>query len=293
MMYEYALDPRLLADINNCRTIFDNFKPEQGKVISDVPRQWIREAYREIQTIEGPVLRKTLKLHLKKLLDKSLCDGRYQFTWDRYNESWAGYVARVNQSYPFSAVISESSSVDPLDTYSLSDLFHTAPACWNAPTQIMVKRSASDIVDALMPLLCISRHIILIDRHIYPGNTRSLRVLRELIKRSDLFNFGRGIKKIQIHSSNHRMDYQQSLEQHLLPHLPSDFEVSASLWPKAVEHDRFLVTEVGGIDLGEGFNEQNKQDTDEVKLSLVSHDIRKRLISKFSGNPTYRAYVKG
>ena len=65
-----------------------------------------------------------------------------------------------------------------------------------------------------------------------------------------------------------------------------------SLWPKSLEHDRFIVTDVGGINLGEGFDEKAADGTDEVLFTLLGRDIHKSLICKFSGEPTYVAKIK-
>ena len=168
MIYEYALDPSLMIDVNSCRTIFDNFKPEQGKLIADVPQQWIREAYQAINKIPPdqcqPIMRKTLKNNLKILLKQSLCDSRKRIDWNRDEQSLLENMALQNNVYPFSAVITHEAQQDPVQTYSLQNLFITAPDCWNEPTQIHVKRNAKDIVDALAPLLSISTEMILIDR---------------------------------------------------------------------------------------------------------------------------------
>ena len=212
MLYEYALDPLLLADIKNCQSIFDNFRPERGKLVSDVPRKWIREAFQAIQSIPPdqckPVMRQTIKVHLKKMLDHGLCTNRRSIDWCRTHDTWLQYVASHNSNYPFAAVIGEDSVEDPVKSYSLQQLFMNAPECWNEPTQIYVRRQAKDIVDALMPIFCISKQIYLIDRHIYPNERKYNNVLLEIIKRSGQYNFGNGINKITLYSMDHRLDMQ-------------------------------------------------------------------------------------
>ena len=291
MLFEFAVEPDLLADINNCRTIFDNFKPERGKLVSDVPRQWIREAYVAIQRIPHPVMRKTIKEHLKKLLSQSLNSNRGVAPWDKVGESWLEYVAGENKTYPFAAVLSGRAEKTPINTYAISELFINSPECWNYPVQKSVPRTAKDIVDTLIPLFRISKQVVLIDRHIYPGNSRSLKVLLEIIRRSSQFNYGKGISKIIIHSSDHRLDMQSSLEKHVLQHLPLGLEISCSLWPKSIEHDRFAITDVGGVSLGEGLDERTYDGTGEVLISLLDYASLKRLRSKFSGTPTYTASI--
>lgn len=296
MLYEYAIDPSLLADINNCQTIFFNFKPEKGKVIADVPRKWHQEAFQAINGMPHdqcpPVMKKTLKSNLLKLLNESLCRNREDPNWNRNNENWLQLVTRVNKSYPFAALLKSQALTEPVRTYAISRLLLDAPECWSAPTQCNVPRKASEIIDSLMPLLKLSKSIQLIDMHLYPGDPRSKRVLIELLRRAPEFNFGEGVKKILIHSSDHRKDLQTSLEQHIAPYLPNNLEVQYRLWPDSIEHDRFVISDVGGLFLGHGFDECRKDDdAQEVFISLISLQKCRSLLSKFSGSPSYSASI--
>lgn len=295
MLYEYAVDPSLLGDVNNCRTVFDSFRAHNGRLIADVPRQWVRDAFLAIQRIPEsechPVMRKTIKVHLKKLLQQSLCANRPIQDWNRSAETWLRYVATSGAKYPYAGVIADAATEVPIKAYSVKDLFMTAPESWNAPTQIYVARDAVSIVDALMPLLRISKTVMLIDRHIYPGEPRALRVLKEIIARAHQYSYERGIRKVIIHSSDHRQDWQSSLERHVLPILSPGMELEAFLWPKNTEHDRFLVTDVGGISLGEGFDERTRDGTATVLLGLLSTETKRQVVAKFCGEPTYKATI--
>lgn len=295
MLYEYAVDPSLLSDINNCRTVFDNFRPERGKLIADVPRKWQQEAFNAINGIPHdrckPVMKKTLKNSLKRLLNEALCANRHCPPWDRQHESWLDHALSAQGKHPYAAILAAETSETPVCTYALTYLFVHAPECWNATTQIPVPRTATAIVDALMPLFRISKQITLIDRHLYPGERSSLRVLREIVGRVHECNFGRGVPKITLHASDHRQNVQSSFKQNLLPHLPGGVEFVCCTWPKSTEHDRFAITDVGGIRLGEGFGERRPDGTENVSLSLIGETERRNLLAKFSGQPTERAII--
>lgn len=297
MLYEYAVDPSLLGDINNCRTIFDNFKPERGKLIADVPRKWQQAAFSAINGIPHaqcqPVMRKTLKKHLGRLLKESLCANRNPPQWNRIEESWLTHVLAAQGAHPYAAILAARTSQELACTYALSELLLNAPDCWRSPTQRSVLRNADNIVDALMPLLRISKQITLIDRHLYPGETRYRRVLVELVRRIPEMNFGRGVGSMTMHVSDQRHDMRDSLQLHLGRHLPRGFEIVCCGWPKSAEHDRFAITDVGGIQLGQGFDEHSPAGTEHVFLSLIDYETRRRLMTQFSEQPTYRERVSG
>jgi hypothetical protein len=131
MLYEYAIDPSLLSDINNCRTIFDNFKPERGKLIADVPRKWQQEAFNAINGIPlgqcQPVLKKTLKNNLARLLKEALCGNRQCSQWDRQAETWLRHALSVQGSHSFAAILANETLHEPARTYALAELFIDAP----------------------------------------------------------------------------------------------------------------------------------------------------------------------
>jgi hypothetical protein len=75
--------------------------------------------------------------------------------------------------------------------------------------------------------------------------------------------------------------------------MPTGLEIEYRLWPASIIHDRFAVTEVGGIYLGHGFDEARlHDDTEEVFASLIGYKKRRSLLAKFSGQPTYIASIR-
>lgn len=290
MIFEYAIDPAVLSDVNSCRTVIESFKPELGRLIADAPRRWVREANQAINSIPHeqcqPIMKKTIKSGLKKLLDQSLCANRTTGDWDRDGLSWVEYIANCNREYPFAAVITRDEVNEPVKTYSISNLFLNAPECWNHSLQVNIRRQAQDIANVMMPLLVIAREIHLIDMHIYPNEAKYRNVLLEIISRCEKYNFGRGVKKLVIHTSDHRQDMQTSLQRNILPALPEGFELVCHQWPQAIEHDRFVITDVAGLSFGHGLDEGRRGMNEEVMVSLINDNQRRRLISKFSGVPT-------
>lgn len=274
MLYEYAVDPHVLSELGNCRTFFDNFQLHLGKVVSDVPNQWVREAFVAINGISHeqcqPVMKKTLKLKLKKLLDQSLCVNREVGGWNRSDRNWIDLVVDQNSVFPFAAVITDSSGSNPIKTYSMSGLLFEAPDCWNCDPQLRVPRNAKSIVDAMHPLLLISKEVTIIDPHMDPRTGRYRRVLIEIIQRLDQFNFGRGIKKLTYFNADFRGDMQAAMEQYLIRALPMGCEVVCCQWPEDIMHDRFVITDVGGIEYGRGTDETEGNHADEVRISLMS-----------------------
>lgn len=297
MFHEYAVDPSLLCDVGNCQTVFFNLKPQQGRLLSDCPRKWVQEAFQAINNIPHeqclPVMRKSLKSALKRLLDEGLCTNRAIPEWDKAQESWLEFAAKQHRSHPFAAVLAANAQVDPVRTYALSNLVLDAPECWGSGSEATITRKAGDIVDALEPLFVLSRQVVLVDMHLYPGENNSRKVLVELLRRSGKFNYGRGIKKILVHSSDHRQGMQKTLETALQRDLPAGVELEYRLWPQEMEHDRFALSDVGGIQFGHGLDEAKPGKATHVFISAISDAKRRSVLAKLSGTPTYSASIRG
>ena len=286
MIYEYAVDPDLLSNEHNCRTIFDNFKQVNGKLISDSPKQWIRRAYHAInQGNYQPVMKTTIKRNLDKLSKESLIENRKAEMWIPGLVSWLHYINSQNVKYPYAAVICDEKVSEPIISYKLSSLFVDAPDCWNSLTQKPVKRIAKNMIDAIEPLLSISKEVMLIDPHIYPHESKYRNVIREILFRANRYNFGRGINKITIHTSDRRMrDMQSSLERGLFSFLPNGFEIIVRMWPENMMHDRYIITDIAGIKFGIGLDEATGNTVSDVEINIISSEIRKDQISLFSNS---------
>jgi len=291
MIYEYAVDPSLLGDINNCRTIFDNFRPDRGKLIAEVPRKWLREAYKAIDRSRySPMKRKAIVENLNRLKKQGMSKNHQLESWDAVNDSWLDYIINANSSGSFAAIFTETQVAGSVQTYALSDLFlGKAPECWKYDSQQHINRTPQAIAAAVKPLITISKQITLIDRHIYPNTPRYQSVLKEIIRTVNTDGlYGAGIDTVTIHLSDERTDMQDSLERKVLPFLPKGMKVVCHQWPKDIFHDRFIITDVGGVKFGHGLDEGHKQ----VLLLLLTADTKQTELSKFTGEPTITASIQ-
>lgn len=298
MFYEYAIDPEILSDLSNVRTFFESFRNRPARLIADLPKKWIQEAFFAINQIPqeecGPVMRKTLKENLKKLSENNLCNNRT--SGDRKREQvWLDYALEEHQKYPFSAIL--SSDIDAEETvYSISNLFYNIPAYWNSPTQLHVKRNADEMITAIMPLLRVSKIVLLVDPHFsftLPSWDRYRAILQKLIELSGEFNYGKGISSIDIHTSDRKGGLQAQLNQKIKPFLPTGITIRCFQWPESQMHDRFILTDVGGVSFGHGLDEHTDNNLDEVLVSVLEYQAFKKEKSKLNGTPVSQSLVVG
>ncbi len=284
MIFEYAVNPKVFVDAAHCQLVFESFKGGNGRVVSDVPRDWVKLAFKEIGVIRcKPVMRKSIKNALKKLRDESLCKAR-ECESDAANTDWFEGVEAANTTYPFSAVISDDDSHSVPPVYDLDGLALHHPDCWNEPAEKYVKRTAADIVDAMVPLLVLSNELAIVDQYFYPGRQQVREVLTELFRRNSEFNFGAGLSRITIHISDDS-DNIESRFKRAVSGAPDTIKIDCFGRPKSFEHDRFVITNIGGIHSGEGFS-QTGGGSDELLFRLLTPTIWKRLKAKLCDDST-------
>ena len=299
MFYEYAVDPAILTSISNVQAFFESFKNRPHRLISDAPKKWTQEAFNAINYLPHdqcpPVMKKTLKENLKKLSKNSLCSNRSVDGWDMITSSWLDFVINEHEKHPFSAILGTESDSNSLPFYSFSRLFVFAPLCWEYSGQQHIKREATIIVETLLPLLKVSKHLQLVDPQfalIKPNWDRFKPLLEELILRANEFNFGKGIFKIEIHTSDKRGCVQQGLEAKVQSWLPEGITVCCFQWPEKKMHDRFILTDVGGVFLGHGLDEYADGRLEEVLVSVLDHQTYRKEKSKLNGSPVEYSEVE-
>jgi hypothetical protein len=287
MIFEYAVDPALFSNFNDCRIIFDNFSQEQGRLIAGSPKDWQRQVLKNIKKGEiQPVRKKSIKVKLKKLLKESLIKNRNLSSWDA-ECSWLENIAKENNIIPYAAVLTEQKQLNPIESYEASSLFLDAPECWSEHTQVSVVRKAKDIVDVIDPLLLLSQNIVIIDRYFKVGESTSANVLKEIIKRANKYCFGKGINKITIHVSDRYQNFK-SLGDSVQEYLPDGFTVLIYSWDDSIIwHNRFLITDVAGFDFGHGLSEMRlglpQSHTDScVDINILSFESNKRKLERLS-----------
>ena len=299
MFYEYAVDPAIFTNPSNLQSFFESFKNRPNRLISDSPKKWVQAAFQAINQLSHeqcpPVRKKTLKENLKKLSKNSLSTNRVVDNREA-SKSWLEYIAVQHAIYPFAALFGVESFSTPVTVYSFSNIFLKAPQCWDQAGQKHVKRDAAIMVETMLPFLKISKQVILVDPHfsfVLPSWQRYEPILKELVAKAALFNFGKGIIKIEIHTSDRNGGVQQDLKTKVKPWLPEGIAIYCYQWPKKQMHDRFVLTDIGGLSFGHGLDENAEEGLDDVLVSVLSHQIYKEERAKLVDKPEEPTYVVG
>ena len=114
------------------------------------------------------------------------------------------------------------------------------------------------MLETVGPLLDLSTTVILIDRHFHPGDGTFVRVLCEVARRLLTNGALQRVTQIKYVTSSIKVSVElmESACKTLLPSmLPRGIEVKFLVVSKELLHDRFVLTNLGAVQFGQGLDE--------------------------------------
>ena len=85
---------------------------------------------------------------------------------------------------------------------------------------------------------------------------------------------------------------QQELEAKVKPWLPEGMIICCSQWPEKLMHDRFILTDVGGVFFGHGLDEHADGRLEDVLVSVLDHQSYRKERIKLNGLPVEYSAVE-
>jgi hypothetical protein len=254
MLKEFALEPEALASWESFRYLIEKFGVSQGRVISRFPKQWKRLVYEAAQkALSGTAQLSRIEVKLNALGDDVVFPtarpgGDGSKTWieralvEHAREPFAGIIARANPLNQAHVLL--HSDVDEQDP-----LFHSS-------SQREIERTAANLVGCASFLL---RHTTTVKWVDHVMDLRQPRWRRPFCEALDVVRrvgrpvyfelhrrFGNEIEK-----RNLRQQYEEAFRRYRV----AGVTLALYLHPEQVMHDRFILTELGGIQIGHGLDD--------------------------------------
>lgn len=285
MIFEYALSPNLCTVYEgNMQLFLESFGFSKGKLISDIPKEeWKTLSYLAIDNAECRTLeKKTLKLAVDKLIRTAMIS-RHSTPKIKNGSSWLSHALSAHQQRKFRAIIYE----EPVENESCvlvmdHDLIDND--LWSIPLDVDVQRKAFDMLDCIKPMLDCAKEIILIDRNFDPKIYRWSPFLIELAKYAKNREFNSSIKEIDYHiGDNFGINHiEDEFKKKISPDMPAGVHVNFFTWPNDKLHDRFILTDLGGVNVGIGLdiNDGSRGAQEEASFRRISREVWKKWYDK-------------
>lgn len=290
MLYEYALEPSLLRNWSDFRFLVSQFGFDRGRLIARFPKRWKRMVYESLADCKQ-VERSRIEEALRRIDNRMI--PRTASVWDP-QFGWLENAENEHKYRPFRAIIAETNSrkhPDVIVADTLDDtlepgelLIDDARRLWRADRSRIVKRDAVEMADAIDVFIRRANTILFVDKHFGPENARHRIPFEEFLSRLDERGSDAIPPLICVHcaSNSESTFFRSQCETRLSPLIPYGTRVAFHRWAADDLHNRFVLTDVGGVAFLEGLDQyMGHGRTDDVVI-LLDNSVARQLISHYT-----------
>jgi hypothetical protein len=277
MFREYALDPALISSWDRARFFLDSFGPWKGRFLAEYPRQWKKMVF---QGLSCPDVEKKRITERLRQLDRRVFSARPNAPYDG-THSWLDNAETEHRRSPFAAIIAAVASGSPhvLDGTEVDD----SNDLWRVDAGLLLERDPNAFVQALRLLLAASRRVVIIDPYFRADQDEKTRPLIAFCNAAD------PAATVEVHFADAKRGYGVCMQDatRALPRiLPAGVEVTLHCWKERAGgprlHNRYLITEIGGVEFGDGIELGDAGDED--RLSILEESSRAKLWNDYVGS---------
>ena len=294
MLSEYAVEPAAIGtDWNTFRYLIEKFGADKGRLISRFPNKWERKVIQAakdagVSEVKMASIVERLRTAKHKVVDVNR-------TYD-HETNWVDNAIREHGNRPFRAIVCVDAAVPCAEALLPDDCFDEN-AFFNAPISRDIARTSDDIADALLLIALVAGEIDIVDPYfdLRPARGNYTGPLTSLLGK--LAAATPTPKVIKVHFRSHDSRPPPNILARNAPALtngilPQGYSLELYEWTEVAGgedlHDRFFLTDAGGLMVGAGLAAAGAAETATFTLLDITH--AQQLRSRFSANST--AYTR-
>jgi len=286
MLHEYAVEPGLLKNWSDFRFFVGQFGIEHGRLISRFPKKWKRLVYESLgqcPAVEKARIEEGLRRIDRRLLVRTH-DWNHLLTWRRNAEQEHG-------KRPFRALLAASNpnshpavivGADVDDTIDYTGLAATdSRLLWKAQRSRIVQRDAASMAQAVDLLLQQCGKVLFVDKHFGPENVRHRLPLESFLLTIARRNTAAASVTVEVHTGDKSTSafFQAECMRQLPAVVPTGMNVRLVRWASDDLHNRFVLTDCGGVAFLEGLDQYAGSGRQEDVVAVLDHDVCVALVS--------------
>ncbi len=286
MIFEYAVEPILLNNWKDFRYFTEKFGVPNGRLISRFPKKWKRLVYEALAEC-GEIERKRIEEGLRQLDARML---KRQHDWDSQFD-WLTNAETEHLKRLFHAILAKTNRNQRAFVLEGDRLDETEPL-WNTRRSRIIPRKAREMAACVAPLLRWSRRLMFIDPYFGPENPRHRRPFEAFMVAMLEGRLQNPPTVVEVHITD-RADFdffKSEVNQRLSGLIPVGVKVRFVRWRQRDGgeklHNRYILTDIGGVSFEVGLDDGAEGETDEIKL-LEKEIYELRLEQYGSSTPAF------
>jgi hypothetical protein len=286
MIHEYALEPSLLNNWERFRYFVAGFGISQGRLISRYPKRWKRMVHEALD--ECTDIQKARIVERMTTID----DLMFKRTQEWNTEAdWLSNAEAEHGKRPFHAILAAKNARGHTAVLIAADLDDKTPL-WAAERERVIDRKAGEMANAVAPLLALGPTLVFVDPYFDPFKTPAAKTMRILLEKAFSQVAETVIERVEIHT-RFDMDKSPAVEDFLAKFKEvilnrfvfAGVRVSIKRWQEYDGgeglHNRYILTERGGVRFAWGLDEGDPTQTDDI--SLLDHKVFQQRWNQYCG----------
>jgi len=280
LIHEYLVDPELVLKwASNTRDYSDfmnAFGVGTSRITSGFPklRTWRKLALQKIPYDDPDSLMAQRAVELVNGITEAQVQ-RDGFLF-RITDEWEENVTREHNRVAFDFVLLHDKRTLQLNnSFKQDDIYEPAKACWNHPIAGVIERRAAHMAGFVGNLLRLSNRIVLVDPYLSVTNAK-LDPIVAFIRKALEGRVSETRPSFEVLYDSKRTTQAPSLHAGILRYLEID-PGTINLTVRSLEqrqggqeiHNRYLLTDLGGITFGHGLDEGSSTDD----IALMNKDV--------------------
>ncbi len=272
MIHAFALEPDLVATWarrSEFLIVHDKFGVGTPRVMLEIPAfsEWKDAVSKAASELELEETDWTRLVELLKLFSEHRCR-RADAAYDEV-VTWLENAEREYDRQEFRAIVAESNPRRHRGVMLGRDLGAAKAKSWTCDSGATVSRSPQDIAAALSAMLVNCKALHLVDPYFGPENARHRKILEALM--GVLCKHGSQPDVIRVHCGKRsELSFFEEEASRMATRLPAGVSVEFARWSQRLRgeklHNRYVLTDLGGVSLGVGLDEGEEGETDDVLL---------------------------
>lgn len=272
MLHEYAVNPNSLSSFNEIWQALEQFGVAHGRLLVECPKRWwglVRKELADAEQRLPPAEYKELEERCFRLKEDRILIRRRNLNFDGEQSCWLDGLLPEHRSRPFRAVLQlevpQASEIPVLARFDFKD----QNPLWKVDRTITVARTAEALTDAVLPLLKIGTDLLLIDPY-FSGEYRHCSVFARMLAAA--LDSGARFDRVEVHTRTTAAGSLLSdrIRQRVMAKVPHCPAITVFKWQQIPGgerlHDRFILTDRGGIEIPGGTDVGEPGETTNVTL---------------------------